>query len=114
MAGHDRHDGRAATPARLPPASARPSAHPILRRAGRRFPRAHYRWIEVRPCRYLPRVARWAQRKQRGGYSVVPLEARPFGLPATVTSMPLPYSRRVAFLASSIVAAWIRLLRRWM
>ena len=33
----------------------------------------------------MPRVARWAQRKQRGGYSVAPLEVSPFGLPATVT-----------------------------
>ena len=53
-------------------------------------------------------------RNQRNCYSVVPLDVRPFGLPAIVTSSPFPYNRLATRLASSMVTASIRADRRWM
>ncbi len=49
----------------------------------------------------------------RAVYSV-PLEVRPFGRPATVTSMPPPYRRLATRLASATVTASISAPRRWM
>ena len=49
---------------------------------------------------------------QRERYSVVPLDVSPFGLPAIVTNKPPPYRRFATRLASSIVTASIKALRR--
>src|SRR6185312_5216828 len=55
--------------------------------------------------------------RQRPPQFAVPfgsVEARPFGFPATVTSMPPPNRRFATRLASSMVTASISLSRRWM
>ena len=49
---------------------------------------------------------------QRERYSVAPLDVSPFGLPAIVTNKPPPYRRFATRLASSIVTASIKALRR--